>query len=293
MASFPDGFMWGTATAAHQVEGGNWNNDWWAWEHNPASPCAEPSGDACDHWHRYEEDLDLLAGFGFNSYRFSVEWSRIQPEDGQWSHVALDHYRRVCEACLARGLDPIVTYHHFTTPRWVAHLGGWEEPDTADRFAEFAGRVTERLGDVDGAGRAPSTSRTWSRRSATSSASFRPAGATRRCAAPSTTCSSTRTARAASAIKAGPGSFPVGLTLAMTDYQAGRRRRADGATASGATWRTCSSKRRAATTSSACRPTRGRASAPTATSAPEDGVPVVQMGYEFWPEALEATIRRA
>ena len=89
--AFPPGFIWGTATAAHQVEGNNWNNDWWAWEHTPGSPCKEPSGDACDHYHRYPDDLDLLASLGFTAYRFSLEWSRIEPEDGEFSSAALDH----------------------------------------------------------------------------------------------------------------------------------------------------------------------------------------------------------
>src|SRR5438034_6603445 len=111
---FPDGFVWGTATSAHQVEGGNWNNDWWKWEHDPASPCQEPSGDACDHWHRWPEDIRLLAELGFNAYRFSLEWSRIEPEDGEFSDAALEHYRRMCAACREHGVEPIVTFHHFT-----------------------------------------------------------------------------------------------------------------------------------------------------------------------------------
>lgn len=135
---FPPGFLWGTATAAHQVEGGNWNNDWWAWEHAPGTPCAEPSGDACDHYHRYRDDIALLAELGFNAYRFSLEWSRIEPEEGEFSGAALGHYRRMAEACRERGLEPVVTLHHFTSPRWVAALGGWAEPATADRFARFA-----------------------------------------------------------------------------------------------------------------------------------------------------------
>src|SRR5207249_11417819 len=90
---FPEGFGWGTATSAHQVEGGNWNNDWWMWEHDPASPCQEPSGDACDHWHRWPEDVRLLAELGFNAYRFSLEWRRIEPADGAFARAALDHYR--------------------------------------------------------------------------------------------------------------------------------------------------------------------------------------------------------
>ena len=117
--SFPDGFTWGTATAAHQIEGGNWNNDWWAWEHTPGSGTTEPSGDACDSYHRYAEDHAIVADLGLDNYRFSVEWSRIEPEEGEFSIAALDHYKRVCEDLLARGVTPVITYHHFTTPRWV------------------------------------------------------------------------------------------------------------------------------------------------------------------------------
>ena len=146
--SFPDGFRWGTATAAHQVEGGNWNNDWWRWEHAPGTPCVEPSGDACDQYHRYDDDLRLLAGLGFDNYRLSVEWSRIEPEEGEFSRAAIDHYRRVCAACREHGLDPVVTFHHFTTPRWAADAGGWTEPATVDRFGRFCERVAVALGDL-------------------------------------------------------------------------------------------------------------------------------------------------
>jgi beta-glucosidase len=146
--TFPDGFVWGTATAAHQVEGNNWNNDWWAWEHNPAAPCKEPSGDACDHWDRWPEDLELLAGLNLKAFRLSVEWARIEPEDGEFSFAALDHYRRVCARCRELGVEPIVTLHHFTTPRWVAAAGGWADPNTAERFARYAGRVAGAVGDL-------------------------------------------------------------------------------------------------------------------------------------------------
>ena len=81
---FPTGFLWGTATASHQIEGGNTNNDWWAFEHAPGTPVAEPSGDACDSWNRWEEDLDLVSAMGLNAYRFSLEWSRIEPEPGEF-----------------------------------------------------------------------------------------------------------------------------------------------------------------------------------------------------------------
>ena len=122
--TFPEGFRWGTATAAHQIEGGNWNNDWWEWEHTPGSGCVEPSGDALRHWHRWPEDVALLAELGFDNYRFSIEWSRIEPEDGEFSTAALDHYRRMCDGAASRTAStPVVTFHHFTTPRWVATQG--------------------------------------------------------------------------------------------------------------------------------------------------------------------------
>ncbi len=124
--SFPAGFRWGTATAAHQVEGGNVNNDWWAWEQTPVSGCVEPSGDACDQYHRYPADLALLAALGFNSYRFSIEWSRIEPEEGQFSTAALDHYRRVCAACLEHGLDA-------TSPSTTSPPRGGRRPTGAGR----------------------------------------------------------------------------------------------------------------------------------------------------------------
>jgi beta-glucosidase len=146
--AFPDGFTWGTATAAHQIEGGNTNNDWWAFEHAPGSGCVEPSGDACDSWDRWEEDADLVAGLGFDDYRFSVEWSRIEPADGEISLGALEHYRRLCLGLRSRGVDPVVTFHHFTTPRWLTEQGGWETGVAVERFGRFCTVVAEALGDV-------------------------------------------------------------------------------------------------------------------------------------------------
>jgi len=129
--SFPDGFRWGTATAAHQIEGGNWNNDWWQWEHTPGSGCEEPSGDCCDSWNRWPDDVALCRELGFDNYRFSIEWSRIEPEEGEWSSASVARYRALCKALLAAGVDPVVTFHHFTTPRWVAAKGGWTAASTA------------------------------------------------------------------------------------------------------------------------------------------------------------------
>jgi beta-glucosidase len=142
-------FLWGAGTSSHQVEGGNDRNDWWDWEQRPgAIRDGTRSGAACLHWERYEEDLDLLRSLGLNCYRFSLEWSRIEPEEGRYDEGALEHYRAVLRACRARGVTPMVTLHHFTNPRWFAALGGWEEPKNLDRFERFARLAGERFGDL-------------------------------------------------------------------------------------------------------------------------------------------------
>src|SRR5579864_6137844 len=147
---FPPGFLWGVATSAHQIEGGNVNNDWWVWEHNPDSGCVESSGDACDSFHRWDEDVDLVAELGLGAYRFSLEWSRIEPAEGEFSTAALDHYRRICARCHERDVVPVVTFHHFTNPRWLADRGGWEADDAPARFARYVERVGAHLGDLIG-----------------------------------------------------------------------------------------------------------------------------------------------
>jgi beta-glucosidase len=146
---FPRGFLWGAATAAHQVEGGNVNNDHWEMEHAEHSPFVEPSGDACDSYHRWNEDLDLVAGAGLNTYRFSLEWSRIEPAEGEFSRAALAHYQRIIDGCRLRGLTPIVTLVHFTMPRWLMHDGGWTGPKAGDRLARFAEFAAPALGDAE------------------------------------------------------------------------------------------------------------------------------------------------
>ena len=145
MTSFPDGFVWGASTSAHQTEGGNSNSDWWVLEHAEGGPAVEPSGDACDSLHRYPEDVALLAGAGLTAYRFSVEWARIEPEPGEFSLAALDHYQRMVDACLDRGVEPIVTLHHFTNPTWLRQLGGWSATDAPARFERYVERVLGRL----------------------------------------------------------------------------------------------------------------------------------------------------
>ena len=143
--------MWGVATAAHQIEGNNTNSDYWVLEHLASTNFAEPSGDACDSWNRWEDDVKLVQALGLNAYRFSIEWARIEPEQGVFSQAVLDYYRRICIACRERSIIPIVTFHHFTSPRWLAAKGGWENPDTAGLFARFCERSARALGDLIGA----------------------------------------------------------------------------------------------------------------------------------------------
>lgn len=145
---FPKGFLWGTATAAHQVEGGNTASDLWLMEMMKGSLFEEPSGDACDHYHRYGSDIALLKQLGFGVYRFSIEWARIEPEEGFFSQAALDHYRRMIASCLAEGIVPMVTFHHFTAPLWFTRDGGWENKASVDRFARYCERAGRALGDL-------------------------------------------------------------------------------------------------------------------------------------------------
>ncbi|MFF4465151.1 glycoside hydrolase family 1 protein [Streptomyces mirabilis] len=146
--AFPDRFLWGAATAAHQVEGDNISSDFWALEHATGSPFAEPSGAACDHYRLFRQDIAMLAELGLNSYRFTIEWARVEPEDGFVSRAALAHYREVLEACQAAGLTPIVTLHHFSSPHWLTRLGGWEHEGTPERFAAYCRTVMTELGDL-------------------------------------------------------------------------------------------------------------------------------------------------
>ncbi len=147
---FPDGFLWGAATAGHQVEGGNINSDSWLLENMKPTLFDEPSGDACDHYHRFGEDIALLPELGLNTFRFSLEWSRIEPEPGQFSLAEIDHYRRVLQTCHRMGVTPMVTYNHFTTPRWFAGMGGWESPNASQLFARYCAMVTSQLGELMG-----------------------------------------------------------------------------------------------------------------------------------------------
>lgn len=137
MLQFPEGFLWGAATAAHQIEGNNINSNWWVHENELGTTIVEPSGDAADSYHRYREDIQLLASVGLNSYRFSVEWARIEPERGMVSRASVDHYRRMVDTCLEFGVEPIVTLMHFTVPRWFERDGFWRAQDAPELFARY------------------------------------------------------------------------------------------------------------------------------------------------------------
>jgi beta-glucosidase len=147
--SFPPGFLWGAATAAHQVEGNNINNNWWRLEQVAADYGVQPSGDALDSYHRYEEDMRLLADAGFTAYRFSIEWSRVEPLPGQYSRALLDHYRRMIDTAILLGLAPVVTLHHFTHPLWFEDRGAWLGGDAVDTFVRYVEQVCTILNGVE------------------------------------------------------------------------------------------------------------------------------------------------
>lgn len=143
--AFPQGFLWGAATAGHQVEGNNVSSDLWLLENMKPSTFAEPSGDALNSFELWPVDLDLVKSIGLNSYRFSIEWSRIEPEQGMFSNAMLDHYKAMIDGCRSRGLTPLVSFNHFTVPRWFAASGGWMNPDAPSLFARYCDRAARHL----------------------------------------------------------------------------------------------------------------------------------------------------
>jgi beta-glucosidase len=289
--SFPDGFEWGTATAAHQIEGGNWNNDWWVWEHAADTVCVEPSGDACDSWNRWDRDVAVVVELGFDTYRFSIEWSRIEPEPGEYSVAALDHYLRQADALAEVGVGSVVTFHHFTSPRWLAERGGWADPDTPARFAEFCARAAAHLG--------PAMHRACTINEPNVVAHMGygmglfPPGRTDPAGLDAATEGLVTAHRGAvEAIRAEAPAVPVGLTLSMTDYQA-----VDGGEDAVAAARATEDVYLDATTGDdffGVQTYSRRRIGPDGWLGPEEGVPEVEsMFYEEWPDALAATIRRA
>ncbi|HEV7958563.1 MAG TPA: family 1 glycosylhydrolase [Acidimicrobiales bacterium] len=288
--TFPEEFLWGTATSAYQIEGGNTNADWYRYEHAPGTRAVEPCGDACDSWHRYQDDLDLVQDLGLNAFRFSIEWSRIEPRHGTFSTEAIDHYRNVIEACLTRDIVPVVTLHHFTLPLWAADEGGFESPEIVSWMADYARVVSREYGDMIGVactinepnivavygylyGIFPPQVTSWDR--------FVQVNATMR------ECH--RAMR--DILKEGPGDFPVGLPLSMQEYEAlpGYEHRMESI--------------REEMEDKYLEAVRGDdflgVQCYTKLLIGRDGVvthpegETTDMGYLFWPQCVESTVRRA
>ena len=147
MNRFPPAFLLGASTAAHQVEGHNIHSDYWTMEHMQSTSFLEPSGAAVDHYNRYKQDIRLLAEAGLNCYRFSIEWARIEPEEGQFDMAQVEHYRSMICFCKENGVTPIVTLHHFTSPKWLICKGGWEAESTVEDFRRYCAFLAKQLGD--------------------------------------------------------------------------------------------------------------------------------------------------
>lgn len=152
---FPKDFIWGTATSAHQIEGGNTNSDWWEWEQSKSYTSKnarefplEPSAIACDSYNRYEEDFDLCVGLNNNAVRISIEWARIEPKDGVFDEAEINRYRKVLRAAKDRGLKTFVTLHHFTNPIWFSKIGGWMNPKSPMYFARYAKKCAKEFDDL-------------------------------------------------------------------------------------------------------------------------------------------------
>ncbi len=149
---FGKDFLWGSATAAYQVEGYCTNNNWYRFESatdergRPRILNAQRAGACCDHWNRYGEDIQLMKALSLNAYRFSVEWSKIEPEPGQFDEAALDHYEKVVDELRKNGLEPMITLHHFTDPIWFEAQGAFLQESSPETFARFVERVVRRLG---------------------------------------------------------------------------------------------------------------------------------------------------
>ena len=145
---FPADFAWGVATSSHQVEGGTANNQWSDWERRGRIKSRDRVGLACDWWRNAERDFDLAQSLGLNALRLSVEWSRIEPEQGQWDEAALARYRQMLRALHDRGLRPFVTLHHFTNPQWFEARGAFAAPESVALFQRYTQRVVAAMGDL-------------------------------------------------------------------------------------------------------------------------------------------------
>ena len=142
---FPDNFIFGTALASYQVEGGIYNNDWTHWENKDNSVCAEPCNEACKHYELYKEDIDLLVDLGIRAFRFSIEWSRVEPQEGEYDLNEINHYVDKAKLLLEKNITPIVTFHHFTTPEWLMDDGLWASEKTTTAFVNYVDVMMQHL----------------------------------------------------------------------------------------------------------------------------------------------------
>jgi beta-glucosidase len=241
---FPKGFRWEVASSAHQIEGNNTNSDFWFLENIKPTAFAERSGDACDSYHRYEEDIALLARLGFNTYRFGVEWARIEPSRGFFSIAELDYYKRLVGFCCRLNIEPAVTFFHGTAPLWFAKAGGWLNPDSPDPFARYCSIVAKALAseiafaftinepEVNQSFRSiPGSEAAFVRRDAADLAAHKAAALATNCERFVTTNYPDFVGmnpqmiagheKAFTAIKAERASLPVSVTLNITDFQPG------------------------------------------------------------------------
>lgn len=148
--AFPANFLWGTASSAHQVEGDNTNNQWWAFEQRPGAIWrGDKSGRACDWWQNAERDFDLMQQMGLNAHRMSIEWSRVEPRPGVFSHAAIDRYRELLQGLRSRGIEPMLCLHHFSNPQWLEAGGAWERSETIARYLRFVRFTVGALADLN------------------------------------------------------------------------------------------------------------------------------------------------
>jgi beta-glucosidase len=310
LQKFPDGFLWGVATAAHQVEGNNVNSDLWVLENVKPTLFSEPSGNACDHYHRYADDIKLLASLGLNTYRFSIEWARIEPEQGVFSTAELEHYRRMLAACHENNITPMVTFYHFTSPRWFAAIGGWEHKTASDLFVRYCERASKHFGDLIGLATTfnepniPMLLR-WVKtmnlpldviigmvqQAAQAVGSDRFGSFLLGNAEKLRDVMIASHHRSSAALKSGPGEYPVGVTIAMQDEQAaGPESKRDKKCAEVyGPWLAVAAESDFLGVQTYTRTRVGK----DGDLPPEPSIELTQMGYEFWPEALEQTIRYA
>ena len=142
---FPNSFIFGTAVASYQVEGGIYNNDWTHWENKKNSICEEPCNEACKHFELLDDDIQLIKNLGIKAFRFSIEWSRIEPKEGEYDQEQIEHYVNKAQKLLDNDITPIVTFHHFTSPEWLIDRGMWASPDTAKAFVNYVDIMMQHL----------------------------------------------------------------------------------------------------------------------------------------------------